>query len=68
MSKKAEKAYQRGRKEGFDKGFNTARMIYNDIAVDLVRQIEDLNTEIIGMLTEDDDGLSETDTETDSKG
>ena len=59
--KKIEGAYYKGREEGFDHGLNTAKMVYNDIVVDLKRQIEELNTEII-------DGLSETDTETDSEG
>lgn len=62
MGKKAEKAYRKGRKEGFDKGFNTAKMIYNDIAVDLKRQIEALNSEII---LGEENGLSEDDTEGD---
>lgn len=57
--KKAKKEYLRGRKEGFDHGFETAKMILNSIVVDLKRQIEELNTEIII------NGLSETDTETD---
>lgn len=62
MGKKAKKAYQRGRKEGFDKGFKVAQMIYNDIAVDLKRQIEALNSEII---LGEENGLSENDTEGD---
>ena len=40
-------------------------MIYNEIVVDLIRQNEALNAEIVNMLLEDDDGISETDTETD---
>ena len=64
--KKAErKAYHKGRKEGFDRGFNTAKMIYNEVVVDLIRQNEALNAEIVNMLSEDDNGISETDTETD---
>lgn len=51
MKKRCDKAlrraYRKGRKEGFDHGFNTAKMIYNAIAVDLKRQIEELNTELI---------------------
>ena len=62
---KVKKAYHKGRKEGFDRGLNTAKTIYNQIVVDLIRQIEALNTEIVNMCSEDDDGLSETDTETD---
>ena len=48
------KAYRRGRKEGFDKGFNTARMIFEAVtadavgkAVDLKLQIEEMNSEFI---------------------
>ena len=47
IKKKLKKAYLKGRKEGFDHGFNTAKMIYGDIATDLKRQIEELNSEII---------------------
>lgn len=60
VKRKIERAFYKGRKEGFDKGFNTAKMIYNDIAVDLKRQIEELNSEII--LGDEDDGLCEDDT------
>lgn len=55
IKKKLKKAYRKGRKEGFDHGFNTAKMIYNAIAVDLKRQIEELNTELI-MGEEDGNG------------
>ena len=53
MSKK-KKAYRKGRKEGFDKGFNTAKMIFEAVtadavqkAIDLKKEIEELNSEII---------------------
>ena len=50
------KAYRKGRKEGFDKGFSVARMVYEMIAVDLRRQLEKLNSEIIlGEEEEEDD-------------
>ena len=57
------KAYRRGRKEGFDKGFNTAKMIFEAIAtdavgkaIDLKMQIEELNSEfILGDEEEDDE-------------
>ena len=59
--KKIKKAYRKGRKEGFDHGFNTAKMIYTEIAVemqkkliDLRRQIEELNSELILGEEEDD--------------
>ena len=45
--KKEKKAYLKGRKDGFDHGFNTAKMILSHIAVDLKRQVEQLNSEII---------------------
>lgn len=41
------KAYRKGRKEGFDHGFNTARMVYEEMAVQQQREIERLNSEII---------------------
>jgi len=51
MKKRCEKAlrraYRKGRKDGFDHGFNTAMMIYNEITADLKREIEELNSEII---------------------
>jgi len=51
MKKKCEKAlrraYRKGRKDGFDHGFNTAMMIYTEIAADLKREIEELNSELI---------------------
>lgn len=50
------KAYRKGRKEGFDHGFNTARMIFQDIAVEQQRTIEELNSELIlGTEEEGDD-------------
>lgn len=58
LEKLLRKEYQRGRREGFDRGFSVAQMIYNDIATDLKEQIEELNSEII--LGEEDDA---TDTE-----
>ena len=52
--KKLKKAYRKGRKEGFDHGFNTAKMIFTEIAVEQEKklmelrvQIEELNNEII---------------------
>ena len=35
LKKEIRKAYRKGRKEGFDRGFITAKMIYEDIATDL---------------------------------
>ena len=52
------KAYRKGRKDGFDHGFNVAKMIYNEVATDLKREIEQLNSEII-LGEEDDDGEAE---------
>lgn len=52
------KAYRKGRKDGFDHGFNTAKMIYNEIATDLKREIEQLNSELI-LGEEDTDGEAE---------
>lgn len=56
------KAYRKGRKDGFDHGFNVAKMIYNEIAVDLKRELEQLNSELI-LGEEDTDGEAE-DTDT----
>ena len=51
MKKKCDKAlrraYRKGRKDGFDHGFNTAKMIYEAIVVEQQRAIEQLNTELI---------------------
>ena len=48
------KAYRKGRKEGFDRGFNTARMIFQEVAVNQQREIEKLNSELILGQEEDD--------------
>lgn len=48
-------AYHKGRKEGFDHGFNTAKMIYTEIAASLKQEIEQLNTEIIMGSEEEED-------------
>lgn len=45
--KRIKKAYLKGREEGFDKGFSVAKMVYEQIAVDLRLQIEELNSELI---------------------
>lgn len=47
LKKLLRKAYIKGRKYGFDKGFTVAKMLYTDIAADLTRTIEQLNSEII---------------------
>lgn len=52
------KAYRKGRKDGFDRGFNTARMVYEEMAVQQQREIERLNSEII-LGGEDNDGEEE---------
>ena len=49
------KAYRKGRKEGFDRGFNTARMIFQEVAVNQQREIEKLNSELILGQEEDDE-------------
>lgn len=60
MKKKCDKAirraYRKGRREGFDHGFNTAKMIFSEIATDLKRQLEELNSELILGEEESDDG------------
>lgn len=61
--KKIKKAYYRGREEGFDKGMQVAKMLYEEIALELKREIEKLNSEII--FGDEDDGLCEDDTESD---
>lgn len=68
-AKKIKKAYYKGREEGFDRGLNVAKMVYAEVAADLVREndllhreIEKLNNEII---LGDRDGLSEDDIESD---
>ena len=53
--KAVRKAYHKGREKGFDHGFNVAKMLYNEIAVDLKRQIEELNSEIIVKISEEED-------------
>ena len=55
MKKKCEKALSRARKKGFDHGFEVAKMIYNEIATDLKREIEQLNSELILGEEEKDD-------------
>lgn len=59
---KKKKAYLKGREEGFDKGFNTAKMIFEAVtadavqkAIDLKKEIEELNSELI-IGEEEDDG------------
>ncbi len=59
------KAYRKGRKDGFDHGFNVAKMIYNEVAADLKREIEQLNSELI-LGEEDTDGKAkDTDNQSD---
>jgi len=67
MNKKEKKAYRKGRKEGFDKGFNTAKMIFEAVAVDAIQkaidlkiQIEEMNSEFILGDEEEDDGNTDT--------
>lgn len=55
MNKKKKKAYLKGREEGFDKGFSVAKMVYEQIAVYLRLQIEELNSQIILGEEEDDE-------------
>ena len=59
MKKKCEKALRRARQEGFDHGFNTAKMVFSEIVATLVekyrREIEALNSEIILGEEEEDD-------------
>ena len=58
LLKLLQECYLKGRKEGFDHGFNVAKMVYTDVANDLKRQVEELNSEIIfGKQEEDDDDL-----------
>ena len=54
--KKKKKAYLKGRKDGFDHGFNVAKMIFAAIVADLLRQKEELNNEIILGEEEESDG------------
>lgn len=54
--KKKKKAYLKGRKDGFDHGFNTAKMIFAAIVADLLRQKEELNNEIILGEEEEENG------------
>ena len=65
MKKKCDKAlrraYRKGRKDGFDHGFNLANMIHSAVTAELIRQhqqeIEQLNSELIlGEKEEEDDG------------
>ena len=63
MKKKCDKAirraYRKGRKDGFDHGFQTAQMIFENLVVDLRMQIEELNSELI-LGEEEDDGDTDT--------
>lgn len=63
------KAYRKGRKDGFDHGFNVAKMIFSEIEADLIiennkkvddlkKEIEALNSELI-LGEEDTDGEAE---------
>ena len=54
IKKAIRRAYRKGRKEGFDKGMAVANMIYADIVAEQIREIERLNTEIIGKGDEDE--------------
>jgi len=61
--KELKKAYRKGRKEGFDKGFNTAKMIFEALtaeavskAMELKMEIEELNSQLILGDEEEDDG------------
>lgn len=59
MKKRCDKAirraYTKGHKDGFDHGFNTARMIYSEIAAQLRRDLEQMNSELILGEEEDDE-------------
>ena len=45
--KEIRRAYRKGRKEGFDHGFALANAIHADITAELIKDIEELNSEII---------------------
>ena len=47
IKKAIKRAYRKGRKEGFDHGVNVAKMLYEMLVVDLRRQLEALNSELI---------------------
>ena len=47
LKKALHKAYRWGRKEGYDKGFELAKMIYTEIAAEFKAEVEELNNEII---------------------
>ena len=47
IKKALRRAYHKGRKEGFDKGFAVAKMIFEEIAVAQQIEIEKLNSELI---------------------
>jgi len=47
VKKEIRKAYLKGREEGFDKGFHTAKMIFEEIAIAQKIEIEKLNSELI---------------------
>lgn len=62
IKKALRRAYRKGRKDGFDHGFNTAKMIFEAITADAVQkvkdlkqEVEELNTEIIMGEDEDDE-------------
>ena len=55
MKKALRRAYRKGRKDGFDHGLAVAQMIYNEIVIELKRQLEELNTELIMGEEEDDE-------------
>ena len=64
MKKRCDKAirraYRKGRKDGFDHGFNLANMIHLAVTAELIRQhqqeIEQLNSELILGEQEENDG------------
>ena len=55
IKKAIRRAYNKGRKEGFDKGMEVANMVYADIVAEKIREIEKLNSELILGEEEDDD-------------
>ena len=55
------RAYRKGREDGFDHGFNVAKMVYTEITADLIRQREELNSEIIMKDSEEEDEDGDTD-------
>lgn len=66
------KAYRKGRKDGFDHGFNTAKMIFaeaaammiEDVKMEYRREIEALNSELI--LATEEEGEDEDEQRLDS--